>query len=97
MINDNCMDYRSHTISWKIDFMFSSGACYTIDRVNENTTLQHAYDAQLCSDSARRLALTKEAAFSTPTTDLVFLMLDPHTPVCCHRFHDFVNLFNVIF
>ena len=72
----------SHTISWKIDFMFGGGLCFTVDRVNENSTLQHAYDVQLCSDSARRLALTKEPAFSTPTDKLIFLMLDPHSPVC---------------
>ena len=75
---------RSHAISWKIDFMFSGGTHYTIDRVNENSTLQHAYDVQLCSDSSRCLALAKEHAFSTPSSELIFLMLDPHTPVCHH-------------
>lgn len=62
--------------------MFASGQCYTLDRVNENSTLRHAYDAQLCSDSVRRLALTKDPAFPVPTDKLVFLMVDPHSPVC---------------
>ena len=77
--------------------MFSSGATYTVDRVNENSSLQHAYDAQLCADSARRLALAKEPAFSTPTAQLVFLMLDPHTPVCpFFWFNQFQSLFPVV-
>ena len=65
--------------------MFSGGLSFTVDRVNENSTLQHAYDVQLCSDSARRLALAKEPAFSTPTDKLIFLMLDPHSPVCSSK------------
>ena len=67
--------------------MFASGQCYTLDRVNENSTLRHAYDAQLCSDSVRRLALTKDPAFPVPTDKLVFLMVDPHSPVCLLFFH----------
>ena len=65
-----------------MDFLFTSGQCHTLDRVNENSTLRHAYDAQLCTDSVRRLALTKDPAFPVPTDKLVFLMVDPHSPVC---------------
>lgn len=80
--SDKLTAHRSHTISWKVDFMFASGQCHTLDRVNENSTLRHAYDAQLCTDSVRRLALTKDPAFPVPTDRLVFLMVDPHSPVC---------------
>lgn len=69
--------------------MFASGQCHTLDRVNENSTLRHAYDAQLCTDSVRRLALTKDPAFPVPTDKLVFLMVDPHSPVCRRSLHPF--------